>query len=194
MTDTQQGTIGQLLFMVLAMLGSRGRIKGGFPTTDDEGRDVIMHLGGKFRIELAIQVKTSMRLTRHGRHDQLFVNFGLAPANSQSSPCYHYFFAYLDLRRMCLSDYVFLVPSRVMHAHIRSQRSRGKPLITIQASLSPTAHDRWTPYRIKATDLGAHLVQLLRTRPNGVAAEADLSALKGLPGVCWLGLDLGVAA
>ena len=76
-----------------------------------------------------------------------------------------------------------------MHAHIRSQRSRGKQLITIQASLAPTAHDRWTPYRIEATDLGAHLVKLLRTPQKRVAAEADLAKLKTLPGVCWLGLS-----
>src|SRR5256884_392690 len=190
----QQGMAGQLLFTALVILGSRGAIKAGFQTTDDEGRDVDIHLGGVFLEEFGIQVKTALRVTKHRRRWRLTIQFNMTPGNIVNAPTFWYFLAHLDLTTMRFSDYVFLVPARVLHRHISSRRYPGRPIITIHASMDEAAHDRWTPYRLKSTELVARLVTLLREAPSRAALQPELSALKGLPGVCWLALDLGVAA
>jgi hypothetical protein len=188
MTWTQQGMVGQLLFAALVMMGSGGAIKAGFQTTDDEGRDVDIHLGGTFSREFGIQVKTSRVLRRYGAHLQLTIIVRLTQENVVDSPRYWYLLAHLDLQRMRLSDHVFLVPSREVHAHLTTDPQTGQPVFIFQASMAPNADDRWTKYRLRSTELGKRLRTLLRSAPKRSALETELAGLQNLSGVCWLGL------
>ena len=187
LTATAEGMIGQLLFVALAMLGGRGALKAGLPLVDNEGRDVEIHLGGKFKAAFAVQVKVSAVLRRRGRLRLLRMTFGLPLANQIDHPCYWYLFAYLDERQARLAEWVFLVPSRVVHAHCRARDKDGQPLFSFQASMEAGAHDQWTPYRLQPEDLGRRLVELMRETPQVHAELEAFTPLAKLPGLCLLG-------
>ena len=187
--NIQQGMVGQLLFAVLAVLGSRGRLKIGFPVVDDEGRDVEIHIRGKFSPGLAVQVKTTMALHKQEKRRILSVRFPIRPENMIDHPLYWYFFAHLDLMQMRFSDQVFLVPSKVVHAHYRADQERGKRQFFFQGNIEANADDHWTQYRLEATEVGARLIQLMSELPREQRLEpAALRKMAGQSGVCRLGL------
>jgi hypothetical protein len=189
LSTVEQGVVGELLFAVLAIVGSQGMLKAGFPAVDDEGRDVEIHLAGKFTAALAIQVKTATGLQRDGDRCSLYLNFLISPENMIDHRLYWYFLAHLDLERMRFSDYVFLLPSKLVHTHCRANSQRGKREFTFQGNMGPAAHDRWAPYRLEVTEVGNRLVQLMRHVPRD--QRLDGTAQRNLPslsGVCRLGL------
>ena len=171
LTATGLGVIGQLLVAALAMAGSRGALKVGLPLVDDEGRDLEIHLGGRFKASLSLQVKTSAVLQRRGKLRLLKMTFTLPRANQVDDPGFWYLFAHLDMQRVRLSEWLFLVPSRVVHARC-VRGTAGQPLFYFQASMEEGAHDQWTRFRIRPEYLGERLVALLHDRSNfeGVAA------------------------
>ena len=192
LTSRAQGNAGEMLFAIVAVLGSRGVIKAGVPVVDDEGRDVEIQLGGRFRAAFAIQVKTTIApLRRHRRHLELFTSFQIPVADMVDHPTYWYFLAHIDVRLLRFSDYVFLIPSREVHAHVRAKMRRGEPCFTFQGSMDANAHDRWTPYRLNVGDLGRRLVKLMRDAPPDVAESAALAALTKMSGICLLGTAPG---
>jgi hypothetical protein len=153
------------------MAGSRGALKVGFPIVDDEGRDLEIHLGGRFKASLSLQVKTSAVLQRRGKLRLLKMTFILPQANQVDDPDFWYLFAYLDLESVQLAEWVFLVPSKIVHSRC-ARASDGEPLFYFQASMEEASHDQWTPYRIRPEYLGERLVALLHDRSSfeGVAA------------------------
>ena len=188
LTQTAEGMAGQLLVAVLAMVGSGGVLKAGVPIVDDEGRDVEIHLGGRFKADFAVQVKVSARLLRRGRLRLLRMTFELPLANQLDDPHYWYLFAYLDLRGQRLSEWVFLVPASLVHAHCRRTIRAGQPVFSFQASMEEGAADQWTPYRLRPEDLGRRLVELMRKAPRGFAESEAFEAVRKQPGVCLLGM------
>lgn len=189
LTATAEGIVGQLLFAALAMLGGRGAIKAGLPMVDNEGRDVEVHLGGRFKAAFAVQVKVSAVLQRRGRLRLLRMTFVLPLANQVDHPCFWYLFAYLDENQARLAEWVFLVPSRLVHAHCSGRDKDGQPLLSFQASMEADAHDQWTSYRMKPEDLGKRLVELMQEAPQEVADSEALAAIVRLPGLCLLGTE-----
>ena len=190
LTSQAQGRMAELLFVTLAVLGSRGVIKAGMPMVDDEGRDVEIHIGGRFRAALAIQVKSSAaRLRWYGTLLRLQIPLHIRPESLVDDPRYWYFLAHIDLRLLRLSEYVFLVPSKTMHAFLRASLRRGERSITFQTNMDPAAHDRWTPYRLKSAELGQRLVDLMHEAPQGFIEAETLSALRTIPGLCMLGTE-----
>jgi hypothetical protein len=187
LTAPAEGIVGQLLFTAVAMLSSRGALKAGLPLVDDEGRDVEVHLAGKFRAAFAIQVKMSTRLTGTGKYRRLEMAFGIRPENLIDHPCYWYLFAHIDLSQMRLSEYMFLVPAREIHSHLAKKWNRGLPFFDFKANIDPNAHDRWSPYRVKPVDVGKHLVKLMREAPQGFAESEAFATLAKVPGLCFVG-------
>jgi hypothetical protein len=116
------------------------------------------------------------------------MTFELPLANQVDDPNYWYVFAYLDLSAQRLNEWLFLVPSRVVHAHRRREVRGGGPLFTFQASMEGAAHDQWTEYRLRPEELGERLVELIRKAPRGFGASRVLEALHGADGVCLLSL------
>jgi hypothetical protein len=192
LTSTAEGMIGQMLVAVLAVLGSDGAIKAGLPLVDHEGRDIEIHLGGRFRVAFALQVKTSAVLKHVGHIRLLKMTFELPRKNQIDDPCFWYVFAYLDMTGMRLAEWVFLVPSNVVHAHCEP-RDDAEPLFYFQSSMEATANDQWTPYRVKPEDLGERLDELMRAAPQGFAESDAFAALTGLPGLRLLGQSDGMS-
>jgi hypothetical protein len=171
LTATSVGVIGQLLVAAQAMARSRGAIKVGLPFVDDEGRDLEIHLAGLFKSSLSLQVKTSAVLQRRGKLRLLKMTFILPRANQVDDPHFWYLFAFLDLESVQLADWVFLVPSKIVHSRC-ARGTDGEPIFYFQASMEEGAHDQWTRFRIRPEYLGERLVALLHDRSNfeGVAA------------------------
>jgi hypothetical protein len=188
MTHTAEGMIGQMLVAVMAMAQSGGALKAGIPFVDDEGRDVDLHLGGRFRTDFALQVKVSAKPRRRGQSRLLKMTFELPPANQTDDRHYWYVFAYLDLSRPRLAEWLFLVPSGLVHAHRQRIIRAGHPVFAFQASMEEGAADRWTPYRLRPEELGERLLALMRKAPRGFAESRTLQAIRKSPGVCLLGM------
>jgi hypothetical protein len=184
LTKTETGMVGQLSFAVLAMLGSRGILKVGFPAVDEEGRDAEIHLAGEFTPALAIQVKTTMTL--HG--NRLAITFSVVPNNVIDHPRYWYFFGYLDQTLMQFSKYVFLVPSEVVHSRLHLLPGKKRPQVNFKASVAADSHDRWTPYRLDPNVAAQRLVDLTRQGYDDLGLASTLLGQARLPGTCWLGL------
>lgn len=187
LTDTAAGMIVQLLFAVNAMVGSAGALKAGLPLVDHEGRDVEVHLGGAFKPAIAVQVKSSTVLVRRGRIRLLKMSFALPLKNQIDDPGFWYLFAYLDLTQIRLAEWVFLVPSAVVHARCGPAADDGDPHFYFQASIEADAQDQWTPYRLRPEALGARLLEIISSLPSPLIATGALAAIDRLPGLCLLG-------
>jgi hypothetical protein len=111
------------------------------------------------------------------------------PANLISHDCYWYVFAYVDRRLASLAEYLFLVPSKVVHAHLGPPKRGGVRWLQFTANMEPEAHDLWTPYRLRPSELGARLVELMRRASKGFAQAETLATLRAAPGICMLGTE-----
>lgn len=186
-TTTTKGVAGQLLVAAAAILQSGGAVKAGFPLVDDEGRDIEVHPGGRFRTTFALQVKVTTRLQRSHGVRVLWHAVRIPRQNQISHGCYWYVFAYVDQSLASLAEYLFLVPSRVVESHLGPARRGGARLLHFEASMQPDAHDMWTPYRLRPTEFGKRLAELMRRAPKGFAEAETLAALREIPGICMLG-------
>lgn len=177
-TNSEQGAITEAEFVKVVMLTSDGRAVPARPVVDDERRDFEIHLRRHLAV-LATQLKTTLRLRRHGRQSMLQITFYLRPPLFTSRRFY-YFFAHFNLKSMTFTEPVFFVPSTFVHRHARRGKRlrRGAIPFQIKASLGPDAHDEWTPYRVTLTELGPHIIKILREL--GTSQAASLSDTKRL--------------
>lgn len=161
-TNSEQGTITEAEFVKVVMLTSKGRAVPARPVVDDEHRDFEIHLR-RHLAAMATQLKTTLRLRRHGRQPMLQITFYLRPPLFTSRRFY-YFFAHFNLTTMTFTEPVFLVPSTFVHKHARrgTRMRRGAIPFQIKASLGPDAQDEWTPYRLTLDALGPRIVQILK--------------------------------
>jgi len=157
----QQGVVACREFIKLLMIGSNGRLEASLPATDDERRDLEVHLKGRFGPSLSFQVKSARRLLHRGHVEYLLIFMSVKPKRVISSPRFWYFFACLDFDEMALKDPVFIVPSR----HVHRAAARGSPgrlaHFLFQANMLPTSRDTWQPYQVAPTDVGRRVVKIL---------------------------------
>jgi hypothetical protein len=66
LSNVQHGVIAQNEFAKYLMMGSGGRIELAAPLTDEERRDFEIHVHGQYGSGLAVQVKSTLALTRLG--------------------------------------------------------------------------------------------------------------------------------
>src|SRR5437879_2463300 len=66
LSNVQHGVIAQNEFAKYLMMGSGGRIELAAPLTDEERRDFEIHVHGEYGSGLAVQVKSTLALTRLG--------------------------------------------------------------------------------------------------------------------------------
>jgi hypothetical protein len=157
----QQGVVACREFIKLLMIGSGGRLEASLPATDDERRDVEVHLKGRFGPSLSFQVKSARRLLRRGRVDYLLIFMNVKPDRVIASPRYWYFFACLDFKEITFMDPVFIVPSR--HLHRAAARGAVGRLahFMFQANMLPTSQDTWKPYQVARKDVGRRVLAIL---------------------------------
>ena len=162
-TTGEQGTITEAEFVKVVMLTSDGRAVPTRPVVDDDHRDFEIHLR-RHLVALATQLKTTLRLRRHGRQMILQITFYLRPPLFTSRRFY-YFFAHFNTVTMTFTEPVFLVPSTFVHKYARrgkGTRRGGAIPFQIKASLGPESQDEWTPYRLTLAELGPRIVEILK--------------------------------
>jgi hypothetical protein len=89
-TFTQQGIITQCELAKILIITSDGLLEVAFPLTDDDRRDMEIHIRGKFARNLAVQVKSTLHLAHRFKAYQLVMAF---------------------------ANPVFVVPSAEVHSH-----------------------------------------------------------------------------
>jgi len=179
-TNSEQGTITEAEFVKVVMLTSDGRAVPTRPVVDDEHRDFDIHLRRRLAA-LAVQLKTTLRLRKHGRQSMMQITFRLRPPLFTNSR-YWYFFAHFDPKTMRFTEPVFLVPSSFVHRHARRGRRTRNGAISFQikASLGPDAHDKWTPFRLTLAELGPQIVEILRHQSREqLLARGDIKSIDG---------------
>ena len=162
----QQGVVACREFIKLLMIGSDGRLEASLPATDDERRDLEVHLKGRFGPSLSFQVKSARQLFHKGRMDYLVISMGVKPARVISNPRFWYFFAYLDFEKMAFKEPVFLVPSRHMHRAGAHGSTHGVARFVFKASMDPTSSDTWQAYRLQTSAVGRRVLDILRDLPG----------------------------
>ena len=182
----QQGVISQNEFAKLLMMGSGGLIELAAPLTDEERRDFEIHIHGLYGSALAVQVKSALELRQRADTRLLVIDFAVRDARLVNDPLFQYFFAYLDPAIMRFADPVFLVPSHIVHEGASPKKNGDMWTFSVQASMEPSAHDRWQPYRVKTLELGKKLLGIMAEHAKLRTASATTSRLLDNPDVLWL--------
>ena len=160
-SNSEQGTITEAEFVKIVMLTSDGEAVPSRPVVDDEHRDFDIHRRRRLAA-LAMQLKTTLRLRKHGRQLIMQITFRMRPPLF-TSPRFWYFLAHFDVATMTFTEPMFLVPSTFLHKHARRGKSANKAGIPFQikASLDPDAHDKWRPFRVTIAQLGPRILEIL---------------------------------
>lgn len=162
LTATQRGIIGQFEAAKIVVVRSYGDIEVAWPWTDDDHRDIEAHIRRSFFPPIALQVKTTWRLWVHRESEVIQILFRLTPRRVLNDPAFWYLFGFMDDKTMTFRDPLFLVPSREIHRRAQPRLVAGRWHYTFQASMKPGAHDRWSPYRVNAADLGKAVLHIIR--------------------------------
>jgi hypothetical protein len=167
----------------------RGVLEVMVPMSDDERRDIETHLKQRFRLSLAIQVKASYVLYRHGRIERLQKRFFVKRARLIEDPFFWYFFGFMDLDLMRFRAPVFLVPSHVVH-NMTVHRVQGN-IVTFSfvASMDAASKDQWRPYACDPDEVASRIVKFLRAQPiRRPAAPRQLAgSILAQPGTILVG-------
>ena len=185
-STTQQGFIVEREFMKLLMLGSDGELEVMAPATDDERRDLETHIRGQFSRGLIFQVKGTTYLDPRFKARRLSIHFPVAKDRLVSHPLFWYFFAYLDVEAMGLADPVFPVCSIEVHTHASPELRNDTWSFNFGASLEPDANDYWRKFQCAKTDVGRHVLQVLRTQKSTATPLLTAGAAELPPGSIWV--------
>jgi|ERR1700686_1234600 len=183
LTRVQLGVIGQFEAAKVMMIGSGGKLEVTAPYTDDDRRDQEIHARGQFGRALALQMKTTMRLVRDGATYRVSFVSRIRRERIVSHPLFWYLFAYMDPKTMAFGDPLFLVPSALVHASLRQRQ--GTTYLAFHASMSPSSHDEWVPYRVHPADLGKRVLHILNT--GGRLPKASVVAIPQGSDFIWVG-------
>jgi hypothetical protein len=162
----QIGKVAERLFYKLVVLSSGGKLEAYIPVADEERRDFEVHIKGKYRPILAIQVKcvTGLWYRKGTTVPHLAISFRVRRDHTLTDELFWYFFAFLDVKAMAFMDPLFIIPSAEVSKYSRARKGRHGDYIEIgfRASMGPQSRDRWSPYRVPAKDLGKRILQILR--------------------------------
>jgi hypothetical protein len=173
------------------MIGSGGQIEVSSPMTDEERRDMEIHVRGRFGPGLAFQVKSTAYRHRQGSRNAYVINFHFTvrPERLISHPLFWYFLACLDLEAMAFVDPVFLIPSAQVHDHGGRVLKGGTWYYNVAPSLDPQSNDLWHAYQCSPGAVGGRVLQILKNLPLRVPEAAKTAAsLPTLPDVLWVRL------
>jgi hypothetical protein len=162
----------------------RGVLEVMVPMTDDERRDLEIHLKEHFRLSYAVQVKASYVLYRLGRAPRFQKSFVVRPERLIEDPFFYYFFGFMDLETMAYRPPVFLVPSHVVHRQAVHELRGGLIHFNFIASMDPSSRDRWRPYACDPSEVAGRVVNFLRAQERRKRASLgrDASSIIAEPG------------
>jgi len=182
-TFTQQGIITQCELAKILIITSGGMVEVAFPMTDDDRRDMELHLHGKFAGYRAFQVKSTMHLAHRFRAYQLSMFFSVPKDRLISHPNFWYFFGYFDIKTMTFANPVFIVPSADVHSRAAPRLDGDRWTFNFTASLDPDSQDQWVPSRVQTHEIGKRVLDIFGNEtvsPSTPPLPAELAGLDGL--------------
>ena len=182
-TFTQQGIITQCELAKILIITSDGMVEVALPLTDDDRRDMELHLHGKFAGYRAFQVKSTLHLAHRFKAYQLSMFFSVPKDRLISHPNFWYFFGYFDIKTMTFANPVFIVPSAEVHAHASPRLAGDRWTFNFTASLDPDSQDRWVPSRVQTHEVGKRVLDIFGNEtvsPSTPPLPAELAGLDGL--------------
>jgi len=182
-TFTQQGIITQCELAKILIITSDGVLEVAFPLTDDDRRDMEIHLRGKFARSVALQVKSTVHLEHRFKAYQLSMFFSVPKDRLITHPNFWYFFGYFDMKAMAFANPVFIVPSAEVHSHASPRLDGNRWTFNFSASLDPDSQDHWVPFRVQTDEVGVRVLDIFRdeqVRRDASPLPPQLSQLDGL--------------
>lgn len=180
---TQQGIVTQYELAKILILTSDGWLEVFLPLTDDDRRDMEIHIRGKFARSLALQAKSTTHLAHRFKADQLSMFFSVPKDKLITHQNFWYFFGYFDVTTMGYRDPVFIVPSEEVHAHAAPHLDGDRWTFNFGASLGPDSQDHWVPWRSPVREVGSRVLDILGSEKVSRGASplpAELAALDGV--------------
>jgi len=180
---TQQGIVTQYEVAKILIVTSDGLIEVSLPLTDDERRDMEIHLRGKFAGSIAFQVKSTTHLAHRYKAYQLSLFFSIPKNKVINHLNFWYFVGYFDMKALAFADPVFIVPSTEMHQHAAPHFDGERWTFNFAASLDQASHDHWRPFQVQVKDVGARVIDILqhqKAAPLAPHLPAEVGALDGL--------------
>jgi hypothetical protein len=182
-TFTQQGIVTQYELAKILIITSEGRLEVALPLTDDDRRDMEIHIRGKFARNIAFQVKSTLHLEHRFKAYQLSMFFSVPKDKLINHPNFWYFFGYFDMKAMAFADPVFIVPSAEVHSHAAPHLDGERWTFNFGASLDPASQDHWVPFRVQTHEVGRRVLDIFgneQVRHGASPLPAELSDLDGL--------------
>lgn len=182
-TFTQQGIITQYELAKILIITSDGAIEVTVPLTDDDRRDMELHLRGKFSRSIALQVKSTTHLAHRFKAYQLSIFFSVPKNKLVTHPNFWYFFGFFDMTAMGFVNPVFIVPSEEVHKHAAPHLEGERWSFNFSASLDPASQDHWVPFRASTHQVGPRLLDILgsdQVRLGSQPLPGQIAALDGL--------------
>ena len=160
-TATQRGIAGEELFSAVVTLTSDGNLELFKPLVDDDHTDITAGERGKVPA-LAIQVKTALSLD-----DQGFAVAKMYFPDSEQ-PREHPAFVYAVIYVVDASiETAWIVPSADFNRlAYRGKGPHGKGM-ELEFMASPVRDDHWAGFRCRRMELGAQLLRLIGSLPQG---------------------------
>jgi hypothetical protein len=180
---TQQGIVTAYELAKILILTSAGLLEVALPLTDDDRRDMEIHIRGKFARSLALQLKSTTHLAHRFKAYQLSIFFSVPKDRLISHPNFWYVFGYFDLKAMGYRDPIFIVPSEEVHSHAAPHLDGDRWTFNFGASLDPDSQDHWVPWRSPVREVGSRVLDILGSEKVSRGASplpAELAALDGM--------------
>jgi hypothetical protein len=186
-TFTQQGIITQCELAKILIITSDGMVEVALPLTDDDRRDMELHLRGKFGDTKAFQVKSTTHLAHPFKANHLSMFFSVPKDRLITHPNFWYFFGYFDMKTMTFANPVFIVPSAEVHSHAAPHLDGDRWTFNFSASLDPASQDRWVPFRVQIHEVGARVLDIFGNEKLSVGTPPLPAELAGLDGLVLVG-------
>jgi len=184
---TQQGIVTQYELAKILIITSNGVLEVYLPLTDDDRRDMEIHMRGKFASSIALQVKSTTHLSHEFKAYHLSMFFSVPKDKLISHPNFWYYFGHFDMKAMTYTDPVFIVPSEEVHTHAAPHLDGDRWTFNFSASLDPASQDRWVPSRVPTHQVGLRVLDIFGNEQLGRGASPLPAELAGLDGLLLVG-------
>jgi len=184
---TQQGIVTQYELAKILIITSNGVLEVYLPLTDDDRRDMEIHMRGKFAPSIALQVKSTTHLAHEFKAYHLSMFFSVPKDKLISHPNFWYYFGHFDMKAMTYTDPVFIVPSEEVHTHAAPHLDGDRWTFNFSASLDPASQDRWVPSRVPTHQVGLRVLDIFGNEQLGRGASPLPAELAGLEGLLLVG-------
>lgn len=186
-TFTQQGVVTQYALAIILIVTSDGRLEVALPVTDDDRRDMEIHVRGKFARSIALQVKSTTYLAHEFNAYHLSMFFSVPKDKLVSHPNFRYYFGYFDMKAMAYRDPVFIVPSEEVHTHAAPHLDGDRWTFNFSASLDPASQDHWVRWRTPTREVGSRVLDIFGNEQVSLGASPLPAELAGLDGLLLVG-------